>query len=142
MGGGLFKKSESTAKQIADKIASQQDRCYLCEKIKDTFKRYMGTFFYLWGHEKEMPSLVESLPGFCLPHYGVMLEAAEKSLGKKQLEEFLNLVVPLQQKSLKKLADDMDWFIQKFDYRNTDAPWGDSKDAITKVMAALKGIVE
>ena len=121
--GGLFKKAESVAGQIDDRIAGQQSRCYLCEKIEGTFKRYMDTFFYMWPREKEMLPLVQGLPGFCLPHYGMMLKAAEDTLNKKQLEDFLAVVVPLQERAMGKLAGDMDWFIQKFDYRNADAPW-------------------
>jgi hypothetical protein len=139
LGGGFFKKSESPAGLLAGRIAARQSRCYICEKIEGTFNRYMDTFLYLWPREKEIVPLVQALSGFCLPHYGIMLEAAEKSLNKKQLEEFLGVVVPLQQQAMDKLADDLDWFIQKFDYRNADAPWKDSKDALTRAMAMLKG---
>ena len=139
--GGLFKKNESIGKRVTSEIEAFQKRCYLCEKIEHTFKRYLDTFFYMWPREKEMVPLVESLPGFCLLHYGMILEQAEKSLSKKHLEHFLNVVVSLQQKSMDKLEGDMDWFIQKFDYRNTEAPWKDSKDALTRSLAMLKGIV-
>jgi len=140
-GGGLFKKTESVAGRIAERITSQQSRCYLCEKIEGTFNRYLDTFFYMWPREKEMIPLVQSLPGFCMPHYGAMLKAAGASLSGKQLEEFLAVVVPLQQRAMDKLAGDLDWFIQKFDYRNADAPWKDSKGAIVRAMAMLKGYV-
>ena len=136
---GFFKKGESAAGQFSKRITALQSRCYLCEKIDETFARYMDTFFYLWPKEKEIITLVEALPGFCLPHYGMMLEAAEKTLNKKHLEGFLNIVLPLQQRALEKIECDLDWFIQKFDYRNAEAPWKDSKDAVNKTMAALKG---
>jgi len=139
LGGGFFKKGESTARQIAKRITAQQSRCYLCEKIDGTFNRYMDTFFYLWKREKELVDLVKALPGFCLPHYGMMLEVADSKLNKKHLEEFLDVVIPLQQRAMGKIADDLDWFIQKFDYRNADAPWKDSKDALVRVTAMLKG---
>ena len=136
---GLFKKSESAAGRLSKRISTQQSRCYLCEKVQGTFKRYMDTFFYMWPREKEMLPLVQSLPGFCLPHYGMMLETAEAALNKKHLESFLNVVVPLQQQAIEKISGDLDWFIQKFDYRNSDAPWKDSKDALTRAMIILKG---
>jgi len=136
---GLFKKPESVAGRLATRIAAQQSRCYICEKVQGTFKRYMDTFFYMWPREKEMPALVQTLPGFCLPHYGMMLASAESNLGKKHLEDFLAVVIPLQQKAMEKISGDLDWFIQKFDYRNADAPWKDSKDALTRTVAVLKG---
>jgi hypothetical protein len=136
----LFKKGNTTAGQFSDYIGGLQKRCYICEKIEETFKRYIDTFFYLWNSEKETVELVRALPGFCLPHYGILMEAAEKALTKKQLDNFLSVVVPLQQQAMAKIEGDIDWFIQKFDYRNNDAPWKDSKDAINKVMAMLKGL--
>ena len=120
---------------------ARQNRCYICEKIQNTFDRYMDTFFYMWTRDKEVLRLVEALPGFCLPHYNMMIAAAEGALGKKHIEGFLAVVAPLQQAAMKKLDEDLDWFIQKFDYRNADAPWKDSKDALVRTLAMLKGIV-
>jgi len=140
LGKGFFKKTVSSASKMAGQIASQQNRCYLCEKVEDTFNRYVDTFFYMWPREKEMRKLVQTLPGFCLPHYGMMMAKAEISLSKKHLESFLSIVVPLQQGAMAKLEGDLDWFIQKFDYRNNDAPWKNSKDAIIRAVAMLKGI--
>lgn len=140
--GGFFKKTESAAGKLAGHISAYQSRCYICEKINDTFERYMNTFFYMWNKEPEMLVLVQNLPGFCLPHYGTMLTKAEANLNKKQLEGFLSVVIPLQQRAIEKLEGDLDWFIQKFDYRNADVPWKDSKDAIVRAIAMLKGVVE
>lgn len=142
--GAIFRKrgnSSSQAGKISSKISSQQNRCFICEKIDNTFKRYIDTFFHMWPKEAEMKPLVEALPGFCLPHYAQMLAAAESSLNPKHLDGFLSVVIPLQQRAMEKLDHDLDWFIQKFDYRNADAPWKDSKDALVRALAMLKGCV-
>jgi len=139
--GGLFKKGESQTDRIAKKIVAFQNRCYICEKIDNTFLRYMDTFFYLWPKDSNIKQLVKALPGFCLPHYAQMLSLSEKAFSKKQLDDFLSVVIPLQKAAMEKLEGDMDWFIQKFDYRNSDAPWKDSKDAINRTMAMLKGAI-
>ncbi|MCL2016802.1 MAG: DUF6062 family protein [Defluviitaleaceae bacterium] len=141
IGSGLFKKGETQAERTAKKITAFQNRCYICEKINGTFLRYMDTFFYLWPRDSNIKPLVKALPGFCLPHYAAMLSMAEKSLGKKHLDDFLGVVVPLQKAAMEQLEGDMDWFIQKFDYRNNDAPWKNSKDAINRTMAMLKGAI-
>lgn len=86
-----------------------------------------------------MPALVKSLPSFCMPHFGLLMAKAESALNKKHLEGFLEVVIPLQQKALSKLDDDLDWFIQKFDYRNANASWKDSQDAIERSITLLKG---
>ena len=142
--GDLVKKvkkakgSKTPAGQISAYIEALQSRCYLCEKAATTFKRYMGTFFHLWVKEKEVLPLVEALPGFCLPHYGQMLEAAQGELNQKQLEQFLSVVIPLQQRALEKMDTDLEWFTLKFDYRNAEAPWKDSKDALPRAMGMLR----
>jgi len=138
---GFFKQNESASDKLSKQITERQKRCFLCEKIDDTFKRYIDTFFYMWPREKEIVPLVEVLPGFCLPHFAELLTAAEKSLSGKQLEGFLAVVIPLQKRALSKIEGDMDWFIQKFDYRNAKAPWKDSQDAIPRAMALLKGLL-
>ena len=85
---------------------------------------------------------MQALPGFCLPHFAEMLQTAEKKLNKSRLEEFLGIVIPLQQKALAEIDGDLDWFVQKFDYRNADAPWKNSKDAVQRGMGILKGYDE
>lgn len=136
---GLFKKAESATSRMAALMEQQQNRCFLCEKVDDTFQRYVDTFFYMWTREAELPSLVKSLPSFCMPHFGMLIAKSESALNKKHLESFLEIVIPLQQKALSKLDEDLDWFVQKFDYRNADAPWKDSQDAIERSIVLLKG---
>ena len=41
--------------------------------------------------------------------------------------------------NLARVQEDIDWFIDKFDYRNADAPWKNSKDAVPRGMQKLKG---
>ena len=138
--GRFFKKTESAAGKLNTVISVQQKRCYICEKINETFLRYIDTFFYMWVNDyDEIKDLVEKLPGFCIPHYGLILSEAERLLGKKHLENFLTVIIHLQNKTINGIENDLDWFIQKFDYRNADAPWKNSKDALIRAIALLKG---
>ena len=41
--------------------------------------------------------------------------------------------------NLKRLEGDVSWMVEKFDYRNADADWKNSKDAIQRGMQKLKG---
>ena len=132
-------KNAGSSRKLSAQIDAMQKRCYLCEKINGTFKKYLDTFCWLWSKEPEAAKLVRGLPGFCLPHFGEMLKAAEGALGKRDLEAFLAEVLPIQQRALAKMDADLDWFTQKFDFRNADAPWKDSKDALPRTMFMLKG---
>ena len=139
--GNPAKKTGFFSGRQREATALPQERCYICEKIDDTFSRYISTFFYMWPREAEVVELVKALPGFCLPHYNMIISAAGSALSNKHLDGFYNVVVPLQDAAMKKLDEDLDWFIQKFDYRNADAPWKDSKDALMRSVAMLKGVI-
>ena len=41
--------------------------------------------------------------------------------------------------NLDRLQEDVNWLIEKFDYRNADADWKESKDAVQRGMQKLKG---
>ena len=35
---------------------------------------------------------------------------------------------------MKRVTDDLEWFIDKFDYRHKDEPWKNSKDALPRAI--------
>lgn len=43
------------------------------------------------------------------------------------------------EKNMERLQEDVSWLVEKFDYRNKDADWKNSKDAIQRGMQKLKG---
>lgn len=106
--------------------------CYICNKIENTFNRYIDTFFYLWKKDKDFVSLVENGKGFCLNHFSSLLEAANSSLSKEQYNHFTQIIFPIQLENLKRIEEEVDWFIDKFDYRFKDEPWKNSKDAVQR----------
>ena len=61
----------------------------------------------------------------------MLLQEGEKKLGHDKFNEFLREIAPLELKNLNILQEDVDWFIQKFDYRFKDEPWKNSEDAVT-----------
>ena len=58
---------------------------------------------------------------------------------KGQKEEFYPLMFRLMEESLQRVGGDIDWLVEKFDYRNQDADWKNSKDAIQREMQKLRG---
>ena len=49
------------------------------------------------------------------------------------------MMLPLMQKNLDRMQEDVNWLIEKFDYRNAQADWKNSKDAVQRGMQKLKG---
>ena len=41
--------------------------------------------------------------------------------------------------NMNRVQEDLNWFVDKFDYRNHDADWKNSKDAVQRAMQKLTG---
>lgn len=118
---------------------ARENTCFLCESLQADMKRYFATFFFLLK-DPEFRSLVENGKGFCMRHFAKLLETAESQLPNSQHEWFYQTILPLMQENLARLQEDIDWFVQKFDYRNSGADWKNSRDAVSRVMQKLRGI--
>lgn len=117
----------------------RENSCFLCESVESDMKRYFATFFFLIK-DPEFRALVEQGKGFCMRHFGALLEAAQEQLPNSQHQWFYETVLPLMQSNLARVQEDLDWFVQKFDYRNSGADWKNSRDAVSRVMQKLRGI--
>ena len=82
---------------------------------------------------------IKESKGFCLSHFGDLCTGADRRLSGPELDEFYSMLLPLMERNLDRLQEDVNWLIEKFDYRNKDADWKDSKDAVQRGMQKLKG---
>ncbi len=117
----------------------REESCFLCESIEESMQRYINTFFYLIKDE-EFRRVVETGKGFCMHHFARLLEAAETQLPNSQHDWFYATIFPLMQENLARVQEDLDWFVQKFDYRNNGADWKNSRDAVSRTMQKIEGI--
>lgn len=117
----------------------QETSCYICSFYTSTYARYLDTFFDLFRKNPEFRQMVQNSKGFCIPHFGDLVETAETLLSDKEKKEFYQLLFPLMEENMKRLADDLDWFCDKFDYKNKDADWKTSKDALPRGMQKAAG---
>lgn len=49
------------------------------------------------------------------------------------------LLCSLMERELARIQEDIDWFVEKYDYRNKDADWKNSKDAVPRTMQKITG---
>ena len=110
-----------------------------CQDFEKTYTRYVDTFFYLYSKEDEFRDKVKKSKGFCLTHFGELCTLADLKLNDKERENFYQVVLPLMESNMQRLAEDVSWMVEKFDYRNKDADWKNSKDSIQRGMQKLKG---
>lgn len=136
----LFKKSENHLK-AAEYLSKLEGSCYACKRMESRMNSYIDTFFYMWKRDRDFRDKVTKSKGFCLEHFNMLLREGEKKLGHDKFNEFLREIAPLELKNLDILQEDVDWFIQKFDYRFKDEPWKNSEDAVPRGILKLSGEV-
>lgn len=127
------------AGQLIDTIAELESACVICEKISNTMEKYINVIIYLWEHEQEFQQLFKASKGFCLPHFKLLLQGAQRDLKPANQTLFLNDVISLELEHLERIHEEVNWFTKKFDYRYQDEPWKNSKDAVPRAIEKTAG---
>lgn len=130
-------KGNNLASQL---VHSKTSSCYICNRINQNFNRYIKTFFYLFSTNEEFKLLFLSSKGFCLPHFAQLLEQASYHLKEADKLSFLDISQTMLLESLNRIEYDLSWFIDKYDYRNNNAPWKNAKDAIPRGIQKISSI--
>ncbi len=138
--GGLFsKKEEPPLVAFTEQVSSS---CFICDRIRHTFERYIATTFYLYENDSAFSSKFRKSKGFCLEHYGLLYESAPRYISGSVLDSFTADLNQVFLDNFKRMEEEVSWFIDKFDYRNADAPWKTSKDAVPRAMTKCNGILD
>ena len=134
----IFSKKQDGEMPVLQWLRQKNSTCFLCSKISYNMRRYYATFFHLIK-EPEFRTKVEGSKGLCMHHFEKLLENAEEYLPNAQREWFFQTLGNLMRDNLARVQEDLDWFVDKFDYRNATADWKNSKDAVSRTMQKLKG---
>jgi hypothetical protein len=132
-------KTKVLVDKLIDKLLSQEKKCTICSKIDNTMDRYLDVIFYLWKNEEEFRNLFNSKKGFCLKHFRILLEGSKKYLNSRDTASLLISLLDMQHENMTRIQEEVYWFTKKFDYRNNDAPWGNSKDAVPRSIKKIIG---
>ncbi|MCR4740638.1 MAG: DUF6062 family protein [Lachnospiraceae bacterium] len=137
---GLFAgKNKQEKNSVSEFINEQEKHCYICEYYRDIYERYVDTFFYLFDHDAGFKEKLKASKGFCVHHLGELLSRSEKGLSPAKQEELFSILKKLCEDNYARITEDITWFCDKFDYRNRDADWKNSKDAIPRTMQKITG---
>ena len=117
---------------VAGEVRNIEDSCVLCERLKASMERYIYTILYMYKHESEFPALFAASKGMCLKHYRETLEMSPKHLSGETLAKFVDTLTDIEMNHLDRIEGEVEWFTLKFDYRNEDKPWGNSRDAVKR----------
>ena len=124
---------------IGSWVQKKECSCYVCDHFHQIYGRYLDTFFDLYQKNEEFRGVFLESKGFCLPHFGDLMEAAEDRLTDAQKRDFYPAVFSLMQQNMDRLQKEVSWFVEKNDYRNKDKDWGNSADSIQRGMQKCAG---
>ena len=131
-GKSLLKKGKESS--VCSYIEELDSSCFVCDKIADTIERYVDTIFYMYKHDNEFKKTLSGCKGFCTNHYGLLMKKASEKLGGGDYTEFTELITSLYLDNMKRVRDDVEWFINKFDHKYIDEPWKNAKDSLVRAM--------
>ncbi len=140
--GGFFKKGSSWQEDVqalAREIQAREASCTICDRIEDTMKRYREVIFHQYKTDDDFRQRFQESQGFCLKHMAFLIEGSAEHLKKEEADVFLEAMATLHKPLFAELTGDVEWFTLKFDYRNQDAPWKNSKDALPRAIKRLEG---
>jgi hypothetical protein len=126
-------------KQVAQQIENQVTDCALCARLEYTLDRYVDVILWQFFEDEEFRAKFMQTKGFCLPHLALLLRGAAKYLSKGEAKEFIAKMSSIENESLEVLKEELLWFTRKYDYKNEDKPWGNSKDAIPRTIRKTIG---
>ncbi|HPD00450.1 MAG TPA: DUF6062 family protein [Acetivibrio sp.] len=123
--------------ELINKLDNLDNSCTICSRISYTMDRYIDVILYLYFKEEDFKAMFDRQNGFCLKHFRLLLEGTKKYLNSKETAIFVDDLISIQVRNLERIQQEVNWFTQKFDYRNNDAPWGNSKDALIRSIQKL-----
>ena len=129
---------KEAVRQAAMQLRAMNSSCILCDSIHENMQRYAYTLLHLYKNDSAFRRAFCQSRGVCLPDAALLMEMAADTMTGKELMEFVQDLSACTEKSLEKLEGDLEWFTLKFDYRNADKPWGDSRDALERTVTKLR----
>lgn len=138
----LMKGKNVSGKVITEMLAKLEDlesTCAVCNRISVNIGRLIENTLYLYNKEQDFREKLNKSKGFCLKHLKMLLAKSQNELPASRRAEFVNNLLQLETKHLKRVQGDVHHFINMFDYRNQDADWKNSKDAIPRGIEKLSG---
>ena len=132
----VFPEGKFQGKKVVAAVHSREEHCFVCENIEKNTNHLLDSMMKLWQSDEEFRQLYSQQQYICLPHYGMVIQAAMK-MPKKNFVLFEQETTRLAKKYLEELSGDVTHFCRMFDYRNAGGDWGNSKDAIERAIRYL-----
>lgn len=113
--------------------------CVLCEDLDRHMKSYAYSLVHLWKTDRNFEQAFRASKGPCLPDCALLMDMAPELLSGDKLTAFYQALQEMLKDRLAVIEEELKWFTLKFDYRNQDKPWGNSRDALERAITKLRG---
>ncbi len=135
----LFKKKQENTSPLQQFHSLLTENCYICNRIQDTMTRYYETFFYLYKKDDQFRAFLPKTKSFCMPHYLQLLDIGQRHCSPSVFEDFIQTTHPHFIENMERVLEDMQWFVNKYDYRYEKEPWKNAKDAPKRSIQKING---
>lgn len=129
-------------KEALSEMLVSSKSCLICAKLDKIYTRFIDNLFYMYKTDEEFRNKFSSSKGFCIKHFEDLAIGAAKNLNSFEYADFIIGLCDLEEKNLKRVCDDVEWFAKKFDYRYKDADWKNSKDAVPRGCLKISGYID
>lgn len=125
-------------KHLIRVLETGEHSCAICDRMERIMEKYLHVILWLYFRDREFQIKVKTGKGLCLRHYRMILQLAIQTLSPRKLRWLLLDLSVLMECNLNRVLEDVRWFSQKYDYRNADAPWKTSIDAVPRSIEKMK----
>ncbi|MBR1866481.1 MAG: hypothetical protein IJ801_08245 [Lachnospiraceae bacterium] len=132
-GKGLLKKKAAPS-SMGEYAARLEHNCFICNRVDNVFNRYVETIFHLYRKDPVFSQKIKASKGFCTYHYALLFDHAPEYLSKELLDTFLSDIQSAYFSNMQRMQEDLEWFINQFDYRYQNEPWKNAKDALPRAV--------
>ena len=117
---------------------SHDKKCFVCEKVNiKAMNSDISITLELWKDKKSFREIFRNQEYFCFKHSRILINEAKNKFSKNEFRVFREEIKNIQMRYCKELESDLEWFINKFDYRYSNEPWYNSKDSIYRAREIL-----
>lgn len=136
---GLKKAAAGDEAGTGSRLQALCTDCALCDDLDRHMRSYAYTLIHLWKTDPRFQKEFLASKGVCLPDAALLMDMAPELLRGEALDSFHAALLELLRSSLARVEEELKWFTLKFDYRNQDKPWGNSRDALERAVLKLRG---
>lgn len=134
-----LKQAEPVGNGVEHWIRAEEGHCYVCDRMAGIYERMLDTFVHLLRNDVDFGKKLINSKGICVHHFADVMRVCERELAEAEKIVWMPQLFSLMTRNLNRIQDELDWLIEKYDYRNKEADWRNSKDALQRTMQKIAG---